>query len=149
MGQLFRLAGAVLTDEIDFVFAVEVRDECDFRAVWRPTSPFVVRIRGVGEIASGSFFDGRGENIPAGDKESAFTFGTEAEVLNLFGRGNLRRPHRYAVVRDFDRDVASLAGGSIKDVQLAVQFIDNLILVVRAWPAKIPLGAMRELFGLF
>ena len=126
------------------VFTLKIGNEGNFCAIGRPARPFVVRVGRVREIASGAFFDRRGKNIAACDEQGAFALWAEAEIFNLFGSGNLRGTHRDAVVGHFNRKIAGLAAGNVKNVQFAVQLIDNLILVVGTGPTDVPLGTVGE-----
>ena len=48
-----------------------------------------------------------------------------------------------------DGDLLRLAACDVVDIQLAAGFIDDLVFVISAGPANIPLGAVGKLVGLF
>ena len=67
----------------------------------------------------------------------------------MLGGGNLRGAHGDAIVGYFDGDVAGLAARGIKNVEFAIQFVDDLTFVVGAGPTNVPFGAVGQLIGFF
>ncbi len=65
----------------------------------------------------------------------------------MLGGGNLGGAHGDAIVGYFDGDVAGLAAGGIKNVEFAIQFVDDLTFVVGAGPTNVPFGAVGQLIG--
>src|SRR5579859_272757 len=149
VGKFFRLAGAVLVDAVELLFAVGIGNEKYFRAVRGPLRGLVVGIRGVGEIASRAFFDGSGEDVAARDEQGALSLGAEAKAFDVVGGGNVRGAHGEGVGRNGDGDWLRLAGCYVVDIQFAAGFIHDLAFMIGAGPADIPLGAVRKLVGLF
>src|SRR5208337_5364738 len=88
-------------------------------------------------------------DVAACDEQGTFTLGAEAKGFDVGGRGNLRRAHGQRIGGNGDGDLPGLAGRDVVDVQLAIGFVDDLILVVGAGPAHVPFGAVGELLGLF
>ena len=144
-GELLRLAGAVLRDQVDLVLAARVRDVRDAAAVGRPARPLVVRAGAAGEVARRAVLDRGREHVAARHEEGPLPLRAELRVLDEVGRRDARRPHGEPVVRHRDRDGARRALVDRVDLQLAVQLVDDAAGAVVARPADVPRLAVGEL----
>src|ERR1022692_2415359 len=90
------------------------------------------------EVASGPLLYGRGEDVPARGEQNPFAFGTEFDLLDEVGRGDIAGPAVDAIVGHAHGDVCTLARFHIEDLQLSIEFVDDALLAVARGPSHIP-----------
>ena len=104
-----------------------------------------------GHSKSCAFFNRSSKNVAASDKQRAFALGAEVGPLDLSRGGNACGPHGQGIGGHVDGKLGGLAGGDVEDIQIAIRFVNDAVLVIGAGPAQIPLGAagqLRSVFGL-
>src|ERR1039457_231069 len=116
-------------------------------AIRRPGRPFIVRAGRMREVACGPFLYGRGEDVPARGKQHPLAFGTEFDLLDEVGGGDIAGPAVDAIVGHAHGDVYALARFHIEDLQLAVEFVDDALLAVARGPSHIPQRVVGDLPG--
>src|ERR1039458_4199028 len=99
------------------------------------------------EVASGPLLYGRGEDVPARGKQHPLAFGTEFDLLDEVGGGDIAGPAVDTIVGHAHGDVYALARFHIEDLQLAVEFVDDALLAVARGPSHIPQRVVGDLPG--